>query len=101
MKTRRKLKGDHNQCPACGEYFNSTHAFDKHRIGAYGKDRRCMTIEEMTAAGMGKRFDRAGLDWWVKKDPSGFKHANPSRLVNATSSPDGPVNPIPYTSPAD
>lgn len=37
---------------ARGKYFNSTGAFDKHRTGAYGIDRRCMATEEMTAAGM-------------------------------------------------
>ena len=30
-----KLTGDRNQCQACKEYFNSTHAFDKHRTGDF------------------------------------------------------------------
>lgn len=46
------LRGDRNQCPGCGVFFNSTHAFDKHRTGAHGADRRCRTSEEMTDAGM-------------------------------------------------
>jgi hypothetical protein len=49
-----KLTGDRNQCPGCSEHFNSTFAFDKHRAGAFGKDRRCLTPEEMEAKGMGK-----------------------------------------------
>lgn len=49
---RKRLRGDRNQCAGCGEYFNSSHAFDKHRTGIHGVDRRCLTPEEMTAAGM-------------------------------------------------
>lgn len=47
-----KLGGDRNQCRGCMAYFNSTFAFDKHRTGEYGKDRRCLTTDEMTAKGM-------------------------------------------------
>lgn len=46
------LRGDRNQCQGCKRYFNSTHAFDKHRTGDHGKDRRCMTEAEMLAKGM-------------------------------------------------
>lgn len=49
-----KLTGQRNQCPTCAEYFNSNAAFDKHRTGAFGVDRRCMTVDEMTAKGMSK-----------------------------------------------
>jgi hypothetical protein len=49
-----KLTGSRCQCIACDEYFNSTFAFDKHRIGEHGKTRRCMTIDEMLAKGMEK-----------------------------------------------
>lgn len=49
MKT---LTGDRNQCPTCKEYFNSTSAFDKHRTGDHGKDRRCITKDQMEAKGM-------------------------------------------------
>lgn len=49
MKT---LTGDRNQCPSCKEYFNSTSAFDKHRAGEHGKDRHCLTKEQMVAKGM-------------------------------------------------
>jgi hypothetical protein len=45
------LRGDHCQCPTCGEYFNSTYAFDKHRTGEYAA-RRCMSRDEMMAKGM-------------------------------------------------
>jgi hypothetical protein len=46
------LRGDRNQCRGCMQYFNSTFAFDKHRTGRYGKERRCRTIEEMQSLGM-------------------------------------------------
>jgi hypothetical protein len=58
--TERTLRGDHCRCTSCGEYFNSTKAFDKHRRGSY-PERRCLTPEEMLAIGMSKN---AG-DWWV------------------------------------
>lgn len=53
----RTLRGDRNQCPTCGEYFNSSAAFDKHRTGRIGVDRRCMTTEEMRERGMVLRDD--------------------------------------------
>lgn len=58
------LSGDRNQCPTCGECFNSTAAFDKHRTGAFGAPmgdgtymmhtRRCRSVEEMMGIGMSK-----------------------------------------------
>jgi hypothetical protein len=56
-----RLTGDRNQCQGCKEFFNSTFAFDKHRAGDFGKDRRCLTTEEMDAKGMCK--NAAGF--WV------------------------------------
>ena len=47
-----KLKGDKNQCQGCREYFNSMYAFDKHRVGKHGVDRKCLTTYEMTELGM-------------------------------------------------
>lgn len=66
MSERRKLTGDHNQCPTCAEYFNSTAAFDKHRVqvsAVKGETfpRRCRTEAEMFAAGM----DRNAGGWWI------------------------------------
>lgn len=55
------LTNDRNECPACDELFRSVSAFDKHRVGDYGKDRRCLTPEEMIAKGMAK--NEAGF--WV------------------------------------
>lgn len=53
--------GEHKcQCTACGELFSGTQPFDKHRIGEYGKDRRCMTPAEIIAAG----FQRNANGFW-------------------------------------
>lgn len=46
------LRGDRNQCRGCLAYFNSTSAFDKHRTGEIGRDRRCLDEEGMRAKGM-------------------------------------------------
>lgn len=48
------LRGDRNQCPKCGEYFNSSKAFGWHRTGEFEKGRRCRTVAEMQARGMVK-----------------------------------------------
>lgn len=61
---KMKLSGNRNQCPTCGEFFNSVGAFDKHRTGDYGKpvsgggyrpsSRRCLSAGEMATIGMEK-----------------------------------------------
>lgn len=56
-----RLTGQRNQCPSCGELFNSNAAFDRHRTGVFGVDRRCMTVPEMRARGMAKNAS----GWWV------------------------------------
>ena len=62
--TPKVLKGDHNQCPSCLEYFNSTGALDKHRVGSFEPpERRCLTIPEMLEKGM--VVNKAGF--WVKE----------------------------------
>ena len=59
---RRKLRGDRNQCAACEEYFNSTHAFTKHRVGSFEPDtRRCLTVAEMEA----KTFSKTQDYFWL------------------------------------
>lgn len=44
------LRGDRCQCRACGELFNSTYAFDKHRQGPY-TDRRCLSALALAERG--------------------------------------------------
>jgi len=55
------LRGQRNQCQGCKEYFNSNYAFDKHRVGQHGVDRRCMIVDEMKSKGMS--LNSAGF--WV------------------------------------
>jgi len=44
-------------CSVCKKMFNSTYAFDKHRIGTFRPNtRRCMTTGEMREAGMGENW---------------------------------------------
>jgi len=63
VKPRIKtLRGDRNQCPTCGLCFNSTYAFDKHRVGTFTPPaRRCLLPAEMLALGMEQRSD----GFWV------------------------------------
>jgi len=58
---KMKVSGDRNQCAGCAELFNSSAAFDKHRVGEYGIDRRCLTPEEME----GKKMAKNGHGYWV------------------------------------
>lgn len=58
---KEKVSGGRNQCPGCAELFNSTAAFDKHRHGDFGKDRRCMTADEMKV----KKMDINAAGYWV------------------------------------
>jgi len=48
-----KLTGSRCQCRACGEYFNSTYAFDKHRFGKPEK-RYCMSEYVMLSEGLSR-----------------------------------------------
>lgn len=71
----KKLTGDRNQCPSCGELFNSNAAFDKHRkpiswfVGISKEEsksldavpRRCLSLAEMSHLGMLKN----NSDFWV------------------------------------
>ena len=68
------LRGDHNECPTCGELFNSTAAFDRHRAGSHAKDtRHCLTVGEMTQRGM----VRNATGWWIASKRPDVDHAEP------------------------
>jgi len=47
-------------CMSCHQSFSAQGGFDKHRVGQYGIDRRCLTTDEMTAKGW--HLDGRG-DW--------------------------------------
>ena len=50
---------DKCRCTDCGLYFNSTHGFEKHRVGKVGTaDRRCLTIGELQARGWSQNRTR-------------------------------------------
>jgi hypothetical protein len=69
----------------CGEYFNSTAAFDKHRVGRHGVDRRCRTEAEMLAAGMVRN---AAGSWLTKA----FENARlPSAVPRHAAIADDPL----------
>lgn len=57
----------HNRCEACGKDFYSPDVFDRHRTGDYARPgerkgtRRCMTTQEMKAAGMLRSKQRLWL----------------------------------------
>jgi len=59
----KMLTNDRNQCQGCKTYFNSTYAFDKHRRGEHGHNRRCLTEAEMLAKGMSVNKD----GFWITK----------------------------------
>jgi len=60
-REKAKVSGDRNQCTGCNELFNSSAAFEKHRHGDFGVDRRCMTEQEMRA----KKMDKNAAGYWV------------------------------------
>lgn len=59
------------QCPTCGAFFAAVSVFDRHRVGDYDGERRCLTPAEMTAKGMvcrnevwGRQGPSTGLAHW-------------------------------------
>jgi hypothetical protein len=51
----------------CGEYFNSTHAFELHRVAGH-----CLTVKQMRSRGM--EISNAGY-WVSRKDATGARAA--------------------------
>jgi hypothetical protein len=60
-----RLTGNRCQCTGCGEYFNSTSTFDRHRTDSYerGERRRCRTPDELILRGWSK--NPAGF--WIER----------------------------------
>ena len=74
-KVKIKYNSEVNQCPTCGEVFESIYAFDYHRTGKVGVNRRCLTISEMLGKGMEKnKYDR-----WISSI-SRYSYRNESDL---------------------
>jgi hypothetical protein len=61
MQQHTRLRGDRCRCPSCGELFNSTHAFDRHRAGSLPDGRRCLTAPEMVS----RRMSINSAGFWV------------------------------------
>jgi hypothetical protein len=58
-----KLTGDRCRCSVCGEHFNSTGMFDRHRLGKY-PDRRCLAAAEMLERG----FSKNAAGFWIRAE---------------------------------
>ena len=63
--TSPKLTGCRCQCVACGEYFGSVRGFDRHRVGEYEANRRCLDLGEMLQSG----WARDGRGFLLTPDP--------------------------------
>jgi hypothetical protein len=66
--TARVLVGNRCQCPSCGDWFNSTSTFDRHRIGPFetaqsAGARRCLTVAEMIDRG----WSRNEAGFWIER----------------------------------
>lgn len=71
-------------CPACCETFNSAAAGDMHRVGGHDDGtRRCLTADEMNAAGM---FERAGV-WYSKADSRRDRDAQSAEQAESVPMP--------------
>lgn len=83
-------------CGGCGEVFKSAGGFDKHRVGGWGDaiyksadkksaigytahSRRCMTPDEMVAAGMLKNAQ----GWWIMSAYDTSAHADDNEEIAA------------------
>ena len=60
-----KLTGNRCQCAACGECFNSTSTFDRHRVGDFSTptSRRCRTPAELILRG----WSRNVRGFWIER----------------------------------
>lgn len=66
---KKRLRGSRNQCSGCERYFNSNTAFEMHRTGEHGVNRRCMTTAEMESIGMVLRPD----GFWIGSQMKGYR----------------------------
>ena len=55
--TGEELENSDQVCSGCHRNFSGTRAGDKHRIGTFGKDRRCANPEEV---GLTKTINQYG-----------------------------------------
>ena len=58
-RTGEWLRNSEQICPACYENFANTKSGDKHRIGDFGKDRRCANPEDVGLVLVKNKFGTA------------------------------------------
>ncbi|WP_018639525.1 FDXHR family putative zinc-binding protein [Parafrankia elaeagni] len=64
-------------CAGCHLTFTSTHSFDQHRTG-HSDHRRCLTHDELTAAGWSaNEYDRWRIPWTRTPPPASPAFRNP------------------------
>lgn len=103
MSTREqpKLTGRRCQCCGCGEYFNGERGFDRHRVGVYGVNRRCLSVAEMIARGWYRNtagfWAMARLDsarraqlWHAQGDPAPLSFPDTHASVLHAAAADAP-----------
>jgi len=88
-----RLTGNRCACTACGEYFSSERSFDRHRIGQFGTDRRCMSADAMTADG----WARNARGFWQTPDPRRAGAAIPAHRTHGARVQPTPAADAPKT----
>jgi len=65
VKISRKLTGSRCRCTSCGDYFNSTSTFDRHRAGDYDSraSRLCLSSAELILRG----WSRNSGGFWIER----------------------------------
>jgi len=87
-----KPSGNRCECTACGEYFSSIQAFDRHRVGQHGIDRRCLTVSDLTASGWSKHTRGHWVLPGLGRVPADIEgpSAPPAAITLATPPANGP-----------
>ena len=75
--SRRRLTASRCMCRGCNEYFNSSRAFDIHRVGVSATERRCLRMDELLANGMS--LNSSGF-WITRHRPKHCVHPATSRI---------------------
>jgi len=85
---RPALTGNRCQCTACGDFFNSTSTFDRHRTGRFDVpgDRRCLSADELIARGWSRNTAGFWIERAMRSTATGVFHRG---RVTASSSPLG------------
>lgn len=87
-----KLTGNRCRCQGCGEFFNSTSTFDRHRVGSWadrGATRRCLKPAEMRTRG----WLLNAASFWIRGIRSGRPVTAGTARARAEISPSITVHP--------